>query len=199
MDAISKIWCPSWSRLRVSPRSQFSGYLWSCLQADWSQGRRTCSLNPSRHRFHPGFGFECVLSPDSRVQPKWPQDKKITLWAAKRWWRTLSSFPEAVTRGDTLCLSSVFLFSYQKRLRTVRASGNQTIVSPIRRSLAWVCVSARPGQVSGLQTRSSAWSRGHRYCTAAAASCLNTSSPHSLCFRFPLPAHDCLTMGGNGS
>lgn len=96
----------------------------------------------------------------------------------------------------TLHASQVY-FILPRRRSTVRASGNQTIVSPIRRSLAWICVSARPGEVCGLQTRSSARSRGHRYCTAA--SCLNTSSPHSLCFRFPLPAHDCLTMGGNGS
>lgn len=66
-------------------------------------------------------------------------------------------------------------------------------IEPIRRSLAWICVSVRPRPSALLSSARS------RYCAAAAASCLNTSGPLGVCFRFPLPAHDCLTMGGNRS
>lgn len=95
---------------------------------------------------------------------------KCSLEAANRWWRTPSSFPEAVTRGDTSVSSSVCRISVRDswglwiKTASVGSVGQRSVVS-VR--LLWGDALLR------------------RYCAAAAAaaaSCLNTSAPSVSAF-----------------
>lgn len=140
-----------------------------------SRCRRGDSLTPL---------WRCCVKLKGNVVPlKWPQDARSYSSYRRWWWRTHLSLPEAVTHGATI---TTFHISEQRRCLVSKPD-------LIRWSVARLSVSVRLLYVRGLQTRSPA-----RSCCCA-ASCLNTLAPLSLCFRFPLPAHDCLTIGGNGS
>lgn len=196
VDVMSKIWCPAWSRFGSGVHSRLRAIPAKLPPAGQTgvQTRCTCShrLQDASHTLLFG-GIVCV---EIKRQPS-PVEMAARLEifgpAATRWWRTLSSFPEAFARGDT-SMSSQLYFIILRRLL-----GTRDGVGPIERSVTRADLRVRASSLCE-RTRSSTRSR---YC--AAASCFKYIALHpihpssGLRFRFPLPAHDCLTMGGNRS
>lgn len=154
---------------------------WLCRRTG-AQTRCTCSRCRWDDSHTPPWRCSVKLTGDG-VPLKWPQEARNRFSSHGRWWgRRQASFPEVITHAETWCHFhhiEWFCASVSKP----KPKSDQMASGAALRLL----------YVRGLQTRSPA-----RSCCCA-ASRLNTSAPLDLCFRFPLPAHDCLTMGGNGS
>lgn len=181
-----------WSRGGVGSPEPAQRWLWSSLRADWSGDAEHLFPPPPRRQF---ISINTLLCADRlrhiKRQPtpvEMAARHEILGPAALWWWRTLSSFPEAT------CPRWHFHVIATRFHHSAATLCTWSDVDAVKRSLVWISASVR--LVCASPTRSSDWGR---YCAVASCWFKYVGPPLGLCFRFPLPAHDCLTMGGNQS
>lgn len=187
VDVMSDIWCP------VDPEEVSESTAGSALPVKPPAGGlewgRAAPVPTASDSIHTPFCADRVRHIKRQTTPvEMAARHEIFGPAALQWWRTLSSFPEATCPRWHF---HVIATGFHHSAATLRTWSD---VDAVKRSLVWISASVR--LVCASLTRSSDWGR---YCAAASCWFKYVAPPLGLCFRFPLPAHDCLTMGGNQS